>query len=128
MLNIYSVLTRPRPCGIPAKKLRWGTKSQEDAPVRVQKQSFKSSRLFNVYEYFKGQSNTAKARQNPGENTVYKSSFFIINTHSGAPLLSPAKEKTPIKVTLRDGKVIDGLAWKTTPYEIASSIRYKCYV
>ncbi|KAJ7365884.1 Threonine--tRNA ligase 1, cytoplasmic [Desmophyllum pertusum] len=33
-----------------------------------------------------------------------------------------AKEKTPIKVTLRDGKVVDGLAWKTTPYEIASSI------
>ena len=38
---------------------------------------------------------------------------------------SPAKEKTPIKVTLRDGKVVDGLAWKTTPYEIASSIRYE---
>lgn len=33
-----------------------------------------------------------------------------------------AKEKTPIKVTLRDGKVLDGLAWKTTPYEIASLI------
>ncbi|XP_020600862.1 threonine--tRNA ligase, cytoplasmic-like [Orbicella faveolata] len=33
-----------------------------------------------------------------------------------------AKEKTPIKITLRDGKVVDGLAWKTTPYEIASSI------
>jgi len=33
-----------------------------------------------------------------------------------------AKEKTPIKVTLRDGKVVDGLAWKTTPYEIAASI------
>ena len=54
--------------------------------------------------------------------------FVITNTHSRASLLSPAKEKTPIKVTLRDGKVIDGLAWKTTPYEIASSIRYKCYV
>lgn len=37
-----------------------------------------------------------------------------------------AKEKTPIKVTLRDGKVVDGLAWKTTPYEIAASIRYRC--
>ena len=37
-----------------------------------------------------------------------------------------AKEKTPIKITLRDGKVVDGLAWKTTPYEIAASIRYGC--
>ncbi|CAH3199418.1 unnamed protein product, partial [Porites evermanni] len=27
-----------------------------------------------------------------------------------------------IKITLRDGKVVDGLAWKTTPYEIAASI------
>ena len=36
-----------------------------------------------------------------------------------------AKEKTPIKITLRDGKVVDGLAWKTTPYEIAAS-RYGC--
>jgi len=34
-----------------------------------------------------------------------------------------AKEKTPIKVTLRDGKIVDGLAWKTTPYEVAASIR-----
>ncbi|XP_073241953.1 threonine--tRNA ligase, cytoplasmic-like [Porites lutea] len=33
-----------------------------------------------------------------------------------------AKEKTPIKITLHDGKVVDGLAWKTTPYEIAASI------
>lgn len=33
-----------------------------------------------------------------------------------------AKEKTPIKVTLRDGKIVDGLAWKTTPYEVAASI------
>lgn len=40
-------------------------------------------------------------------------SFFIV-----------AKDKTPIKVTLRDGKVVDGQAWKTTPYDIASSIRY----
>ena len=36
-----------------------------------------------------------------------------------------AKEKMPIKVTLRDGKIVDGLAWKTTPYEIAASIRYE---
>ena len=27
-------------------------------------------------------------------------------------------------MTLRDGKVVDGQAWKTTPYDIASSIRY----
>lgn len=49
--------------------------------------------------------------------------FVITSTNSGALLLSPAKEKTPIKITLRDGKVVDGLAWKTTPYEIAASIR-----
>ena len=36
----------------------------------------------------------------------------------------PAKEKTPIKITLRDGKVVDGEAWKTTPYDVAVSIRY----
>lgn len=41
-----------------------------------------------------------------------ENSFFIV-----------AKDKTPIKVTLRDGKVVDGQAWKTTPYDIASSIR-----
>ncbi|XP_048583343.1 threonine--tRNA ligase 1, cytoplasmic isoform X2 [Nematostella vectensis] len=33
-----------------------------------------------------------------------------------------AKEKTPIKITLPDGKEIEGLSWKTTPYEIACSI------
>lgn len=38
----------------------------------------------------------------------------------------PAKEKTPIKITLRDGKVVDGEAWKTTPYDVAVSIR--CFV
>lgn len=54
--------------------------------------------------------------------------FGITNAHSGKSSLLPAKEKTPIKVTLRDGKVVDGLAWKTTPYEIARSIRYRCYV
>ena len=31
-------------------------------------------------------------------------------------------EKTPIKITLPDGKQLDGLSWKTTPYEIASGI------
>jgi threonyl-tRNA synthetase len=34
-----------------------------------------------------------------------------------------AKEKKPIKVTLPDGKVVDGLSWESTPYEIARTIR-----
>lgn len=29
----------------------------------------------------------------------------------------------PIKVKLPDGKVIDGQSWRTTPYEVAKSIR-----
>lgn len=33
-----------------------------------------------------------------------------------------AKEKTPIKVTLPDGKVVDGNAWQTTPYDVARGI------
>lgn len=33
-----------------------------------------------------------------------------------------AKEKLAIKVTLPDGKIVDGLSWKTTPYEIAQGI------
>ncbi|BES89665.1 threonyl-tRNA synthetase [Nesidiocoris tenuis] len=33
-----------------------------------------------------------------------------------------AKENAPINVTLPDGKVIEGLSWKTTPYEIAQKI------
>ncbi len=33
-----------------------------------------------------------------------------------------AKERTPIKVTLPDGKVVDGKAWETTPYSIAAGI------
>jgi len=33
-----------------------------------------------------------------------------------------AKEHVPIKVTLRDGKVIEGKAWETTPLSIAESI------
>ena len=28
-----------------------------------------------------------------------------------------------IKVSLPDGKVVDGEAWKTTPYEVAKGIR-----
>ena len=50
---------------------------------------------------------------------------YNIPFHIVTWLLILAKEKTPIKVTLRDGKVVDGLAWKTTPYEIAASIRYE---
>lgn len=33
------------------------------------------------------------------------------------------KESKPIKVTLPDGKVLDGESWKTTPLEIAAKIR-----
>ena len=32
------------------------------------------------------------------------------------------KERAPIKVTLSDGKVIDGKAWETTPYDVAGQI------
>ncbi|XP_049284736.1 threonine--tRNA ligase 1, cytoplasmic isoform X2 [Anopheles funestus] len=32
------------------------------------------------------------------------------------------KEKTPIKVTLPDGKQVDGLSWQTTPYDVAKGI------
>ena len=30
-----------------------------------------------------------------------------------------AKPHTPIKITLPDGKVVDGEAWSTTPYDVA---------
>eukprot|EP00043_Microstomoeca_roanoka_P007812 m.75552 g.75552 ORF g.75552 m.75552 type:complete len:731 (-) comp13989_c0_seq1:47-2239(-) len=33
-----------------------------------------------------------------------------------------ARESQPIKVTLPDGKVVDGQSWRTTPYDIAKSI------
>ncbi|XP_070541989.1 threonine--tRNA ligase 1, cytoplasmic-like isoform X2 [Ptychodera flava] len=33
-----------------------------------------------------------------------------------------AKPKTPIKVTLPDGKVIEGKAWETSPYSVAQAI------
>ena len=32
------------------------------------------------------------------------------------------KGNKPIKITLTDGKVIEGLSWKTTPYEVAEKI------
>ena len=38
-------------------------------------------------------------------------------------LIITGKERSPIKVTLRDGKVIDGKAWDTTPYQVAEQIR-----
>lgn len=33
-----------------------------------------------------------------------------------------SKSKTPISVTLPDGKIVEGLSWKTTPYEVAQQI------
>lgn len=33
-----------------------------------------------------------------------------------------SKTKAPIKVTLPDGKEVEGLSWKTTPYEVAQGI------
>jgi threonyl-tRNA synthetase len=35
-----------------------------------------------------------------------------------------AKPTKPIKVTLPDGKVMDGESWRTTPLNIAEQIRY----
>lgn len=37
-------------------------------------------------------------------------------------VVARAAEKTPIKITLPDGKVVDGEAWSTTPYEVARGI------
>jgi len=31
--------------------------------------------------------------------------------------------RSPIKVTLPDGKVVEGTSWETTPYEVARGIR-----
>lgn len=33
------------------------------------------------------------------------------------------KPKTPIKVTLPDGKIVEGVSWETTAYDIAKNIR-----
>lgn len=33
-----------------------------------------------------------------------------------------AKPKTPIKITLPDGKVVEGAAWDSTPYSVATGI------
>lgn len=34
------------------------------------------------------------------------------------------KPRQPIKITLPDGKVVDGLSWQTTAYDVAKGIRY----
>lgn len=34
-----------------------------------------------------------------------------------------AKAPEPIKITLPDGKVIEGESWRTTPYQVAQGIR-----
>jgi len=41
-----------------------------------------------------------------------------------------AKDPTPIKVSLSDGKVMDGKAWRTSPYDIAcrSVACHACYL
>lgn len=36
-----------------------------------------------------------------------------------------AQERSPIKITLPDGKVVEGKAWETTPYDVAKGIRYQ---
>lgn len=35
-----------------------------------------------------------------------------------------AQERKVIKVTLPDGKVVEGKAWETSPYDVARGIRY----
>ena len=49
-----SVLTRPRPCGIPARKTEMAHYNQEDAPVRAQGQAMSQKDLSS----FNGQPNT----------------------------------------------------------------------
>ncbi|KAI2664465.1 Threonine--tRNA ligase 1, cytoplasmic [Labeo rohita] len=42
--------------------------------------------------------------------------------HDGLLAEKAAKESKPIKITLPDGKVVDGESWKTTPYQVACGI------
>lgn len=35
-----------------------------------------------------------------------------------------ARDKTAIKITLPDGKSVDGFAWQTTAYDVAKGIRF----
>ena len=59
-----SVLTRPRPCGIPARKTEMAHLNQENAPVRAQRQATSQTDLSS----FNGQLNTK--------------AFYIVNTSS----------------------------------------------
>lgn len=38
-----------------------------------------------------------------------------------------SKIKESIKVTLPDGKEVDGTSWETSPYKVAQGIRYTIY-
>lgn len=38
-----------------------------------------------------------------------------------------SKPQLPIKVTLPDGKQVDAVAWKSTAYDVAKSIRFVFY-
>ncbi|KAL0192960.1 hypothetical protein M9458_011256, partial [Cirrhinus mrigala] len=42
--------------------------------------------------------------------------------HDGLLAEKAAKDSKPIKITLPDGKVVDGESWKTTPYQVACGI------
>ena len=46
-------------------------------------------------------------------------SFIRGCSHNHNASTAPAKDPIPIKVTLPDGKVVDGKAWRTSPYDIA---------
>lgn len=37
------------------------------------------------------------------------------------------RESKPIKITLPDGKVVDGESWRSTPYKVACGIRLDQY-
>ena len=62
------------------------------------------------------------------ETIIYYCIFFplylYVNCFQSLLYKISAKERFPIKVTLPDGKEVEGKAWQTTPYEIAASIRY----
>ena len=48
--------------------------------------------------------------------------FERLKAEYDAEIAAKAADDKPIKVTLLDGNQIDGVAWKTTPYQIAASI------
>lgn len=35
-----------------------------------------------------------------------------------------SKPQAPIKITLPDGKIVEGTSWKTTAYDVAKGIRW----